>query len=267
MRFLFWNTNNNENINPILCDIIEENQIDIVLLAEYKDILEDLIYNLQIKEINMHSYVTIGCDRLVALGKKESVQPGRQDSYYTMQIIDNDYLLCGVHIPSKLYADNSTQTLKIQSIVHDIESSEELCESKASIVVGDFNQNPYEGGCLGALGFHGIPVADEASGLYRKISGERKKMFYNPMWNLLGDFKYPPGTYYYKSSLEKTEFWNIFDQVILRPQLRSRFVDNCLEIITKTKNTNLMDKKNHPSRLISDHFPIIFEIRDRGEVI
>ena len=83
-------------------------------------------------------------------------------------------------------------------------------------------------------------------------------MFYNPMWNLLGDFQYPPGTYYYKSSQEKTEFWNIFDQVMIRPQLRNRFVDTSLKIITETETTSLVDKK------ISDHLPIVFEVKENN---
>lgn len=84
------------------------------------------------------------------------------------------------------------------------------------------------------------------------------------MWNLLGDFQYPPGTYYYKSSQEKTEFWNIFDQVMIRPQLRNRFVDTSLKIITETETTSLVDKNRHPSKKISDHLPIVFEVKENN---
>ena len=45
------------------------------------------------------------------------------------------------------------------------------------------------------------------------------------MWNLFGDFDSPHGTYYYGGSSTNNTFWNIYDQVIIRPGLRKRFVD------------------------------------------
>ena len=35
MKVLFWNTHNNININTILGEIIIENSVDIIALAEY----------------------------------------------------------------------------------------------------------------------------------------------------------------------------------------------------------------------------------------
>ena len=264
MRFLFWNTYNNTDINPIICEIVEEQNINTIILAEYKDSVDDLILHLFQKGILMHPYITLGCDRITMLGTNENVFPSRQDTYYTMQIVEKDFLLCAVHLPSRLHADPSTQLMKSHSIAYDIELAEKESGSLESIVVGDFNQNPYDHGCLGATGFHSIPVAAETKRLSRKILGEDRKMFYNPMWNLLGDFQYPPGTYYYKSSQEKTEFWNIFDQVMIRPQLRNRFVDTSLKIITETETTSLVDKNRHPSKKISDHLPIVFEVKENN---
>ena len=82
------------------------------------------------------------------------------------------------------------------------------------------------------------------------------------MWNLLGDFNYPPGTYYYRGSKEKNEFWNMFDQVIIRPQLRDRFIDKELKIITKAGDNSLVNRKQHPNKNISDHLPIVFQLRE-----
>ena len=35
MKFLFWNTHNNKAINPILRELVVENKVDIIILAEY----------------------------------------------------------------------------------------------------------------------------------------------------------------------------------------------------------------------------------------
>ena len=112
------------------------------------------------------------------------------------------------------------------------------------------------------MGFHGIPVAEETAALSRTILRKKYKMFYNPMWNLLGDFDYPPGTYYCNSNEAINPFWNMFDQVIIRPQLREKFVESSLEIVTETNMYSLVDSKNRPNKKYSDHLPIIFEIRE-----
>lgn len=262
MRFLFWNTHNTKDINSILCGMIVEQKANIVILAEYEDIIEDLIYNLDLKGVRMNVYPSIGCDRLIILVNTKDIRQSRQSKYYSMQIIKNDMLLCGVHLPSQMWADERTQTLAFQSVVRDIELAEEDGGIDKTIVVGDFNQNPYDDGCLGACGFHGIPIADEAQKISRTIFGTKYKMFYNPMWNLLGDFSYPPGTYYYRGSKEKNEFWNIFDQVIVRPQLRSRFVDKELKIITKAQGVSLVTQNQQPNEKISDHLPIVFQLTE-----
>ena len=208
MRFLFWNTHNTKDINKILCSMIVEQKSNIVILAEYEDIIEDLLYNLDLNGVRMNVYPSVGCERITILGNTKNVRQSRQSKYYSMQIVDDDLLLCGVHLPSQMWTDERTQTLAFQSVVHDIELAEKDGGIDKTIVVGDFNQNPYDDGCLGACGFHGIPIADEAQKISRTIFGTKYKMFYNPMWNLLGDFSYPPGTYYYRGSKEKNEFWN-----------------------------------------------------------
>ena len=37
MKYLFWNTHKNDDINDVLSELIIENNISMVLLAEYAD--------------------------------------------------------------------------------------------------------------------------------------------------------------------------------------------------------------------------------------
>ena len=136
--------------------------------------------------------------------------------------------------------------------------------TKNTIIVGDFNINPYDKSCVSARYFHSIPVFEETIRETRKVAGKEYQMFYNPMWNFLGDFKEPYGTYYYNSAYTVNPFWNIYDQVIIRPALRKSFVDESLKIITKTVSTSLIDDKKHPDHSISDHLPITFEIEEEN---
>ena len=53
MRYLFWNTHKNEQINPVLCDLIIENGISVVVLAEYSADMNDLIETLRTCGVSM----------------------------------------------------------------------------------------------------------------------------------------------------------------------------------------------------------------------
>ena len=45
MRMLFWNTHRNVNINSYILDLVNENEIDVLVLAEYKADTNELNYN------------------------------------------------------------------------------------------------------------------------------------------------------------------------------------------------------------------------------
>ena len=53
MRFLFWNTHNTKDINKILCSMIVEQKSNIVILAEYEDIIEDLLFSRLFMTLNL----------------------------------------------------------------------------------------------------------------------------------------------------------------------------------------------------------------------
>lgn len=258
MKIMFWNTYKNTSINQTIAEIAEEKEIDIILLAEYQDSIESLIATL-----DMQPYVTLGCDRIKAIGRKENVEPATQGTRYSIQIIENKYILCGVHLPSQMRnGHQGRRNIVIQTILNDLQDIEKKLGSKCSIILGDFNEDPYEDGCLSATSFHGLPCLNDALRNYRTIEGKQFEMFYNPMWNLFGDFTSPPGTYYYAGSDPKCSFWHIFDQVMIRTCLKNRFVKDSLEIIEKVGEKTLLDEKGHPNKRYSDHLPIVFEIQE-----
>ena len=262
MRIGFWNTNKNEKINEYISDIIEEYSIDICILAEYEANIDELKQKIARYGITVEQAITVGCGRITILKNRKNIQPGFQNKYCSMQIIDDEYLLVCLHLPSKLYADVLKRGIAISRIVEEIQNYEKKLNIEKTIIVGDINENPYESGCLGANGFHGIPVYKDTMKEYRIIMDESFKMFYNPMWNLLGDFSFPPGTYYYSGNEVESSFWNVYDQVMIRPCLRERFVDDELKIICATEKRKLIDANKHPDKSISDHLPIVFEIME-----
>lgn len=268
MNFLFWNTNK-KNVNNILKDIIIENSCDIVALAEYNDDINSLIYSLDEENIDMYNFQMIVCERITLLTKYKSsfIKRFSDDSHYVILRIPHknpnlqNLLMAIVHLPSKLNANNTDLLFKINDLISDLESDEEKCGCNNSIILGDFNLNPFESPMITARCAHALSCKIVASRQQRKIGKREHKMFYNPMWNLFGDNEGVPGTYYYSNSGQESYYWNMFDQVIIRPEIIDFFKSSSLKIITETKNISLIKEKNkRPNKKISDHLPIFFTI-------
>jgi hypothetical protein len=96
----------------------------------------------------------------------------------------------------------------------------------------------------------------------RTVQGREYRMFYNPMWSHLGDAKTDTaGSYYYDRAEHVNYFWNMFDQVLIRPELAERFDADKLRIITSVGARSLVWPNGRPdAKNYSDHLPIVFEL-------
>lgn len=263
MKVLFWNTHKNTNINPTIGELIAENNASIVVLAEYTANSDDLLSSLRLQYgITMQRYNSC-CERITIIGTVSNVEMRFDCDHSTIQIINGKDILCCTHLNSKIYSDHQAQReIMIEQLIREICTVEKDLESENTIIVGDFNINPYDLSCLDARYFHSLPIYEETKRRTRKVAGNEYAMFYNPMWRFLGDIEQPYGTYYHNNSSSINTYWNLYDQVIIRPALRERFIDDSLKIITETHSKYLLDSIGHPDKTISDHLPIIFEIQE-----
>jgi hypothetical protein len=94
---------------------------------------------------------------------------------------------------------------------------------------------------------------------YRTVHDERRDYFYNPMWAFFGDRdNTPPGTYYYNSGGEICYYWNLFDQILVRPSLISFMNDDSVKVLTELGGYSLVKENGRPNRdFYSDHLPIV----------
>lgn len=260
--------NKNLNIDECLINLIREKAIDLLVLAEYTnniDILCDKINN-----ISQKRYTTLlrfsGCKKIKGLITANYQQELlREDSrYVVMKISTNccDMIFSLLHAESKLRSDNNDRRLTYSKLCLDITEAETSLQTKNSIILGDFNSNPFETTLISADGFHAVPFKEECAKLSRTISNKPYEKFYNPMWTLLGKSKAPYGTYYYSPSKAINYFWHIFDQVIFRPTVIPAFNEESLEIISTIGTHHLLKNEYKPNTIYSDHLPIFFQIRE-----
>jgi hypothetical protein len=96
----------------------------------------------------------------------------------------------------------------------------------------------------------------------RTILERRYPFFYNPMWGLLGDAtEGPPGTYYFERAEHDMFFWNMFDQVLIRPDLLPYFRNEDLKILTEDGSMSFLSRKGLPdASMASDHLPLLFKL-------
>lgn len=122
--------------------------------------------------------------------------------------------------------------------------------------------NPFEAGVVSAAGLHGVMSRRIAQRGARVIQKRKWPFFYNPMWSLLGDESPgPPGTYYYTRPEHKVFFWNMFDQVLIRPDLLHLFNSEDLEILQSDGDISFLSSRGLPDRNVaSDHLPIFFKL-------
>jgi endonuclease/exonuclease/phosphatase family metal-dependent hydrolase len=148
-------------------------------------------------------------------------------------------------------------------VIDKIRRAETDVGHSRTVVVGDFNMNPFEFGLVAADCFHAVMdtrIADKQS---RKVQGEVRKFFYNPMWHLFREtFSAPLGTYYYNnSSRQRNYYWNTFDQVLVSPDLLDSFPIDQLSVLTTIGKIALVREDGRPDPAVgSDHLPILFDL-------
>jgi len=174
----------------------------------------------------------------------------------------SELLLAAVHMPSKLHSSGESQSFECIELARRIEQEEDRAGHQRTVLVGDMNMNPFEPGMVSSGGLHGVMSRKIAERATRIVQGREYRLFYNPMWGKFGDLESDTaGSYLYDNSQHVNYFWHIFDQVLLRPELASRFDSNQLSIVKSVGDRSLVRGDGRPdATLYSDHLPIVFEL-------
>jgi hypothetical protein len=265
--FLLWNVQN-RNRDLLVQSIVREHKIDIVLLIEYSPTKtgSDLSNLLQgdglMKRSTSEKFGVFG--RLaysmllspVTIGTRLELWDWTPDSG-----VGGRFAL--VHGLDRMNNDDGTRRVFFRRVA-DVVKAAEATSHRRSIVVGDFNAQPFESAILSSDGLHAIGIRQESNQTSRvlRLSDDREEFFYNPMWRLYGHLPAQEAgmaTHYWQNRLASELFWHMLDQVVLRPEECVRFPEDTIKILTTVGTVQLLSPDGIPDETVgSDHLPLVF---------
>lgn len=273
LQFLFWNLKT-DNFN-VLASIVRHHVVDVLILAECPMLPATVL-----KALNSDSadffYAPSGCPK-IQLYVRFSEQFVTPIMRHGSPIIGDDFslrllalpgrkeiLLCSVHFPSKLRQKPIDQTDFAMQFAKILGAAEDSAGHSNTVLVGDLNMNPYDDGVVISAGLHAVMTRQIARKETRQVKFPGNLYFYNPMWSHFGEkTEKHAGTYYLASPKARADFWNIYDQVLVRPSLLPHFRDEDVSIVWMdvAGNRRLIKSDGRPDRDTSDHLPVRFALR------
>lgn len=272
LSFLFWNTYK-KSLEDEIKKLVIHYEINFLILLENST--NDIFLLNILKSINpdFRQIPTILFQKAKIFTSlnfsivKEIVGHRRYGIYEIDLISYEKYLLTIAHFPSKMDWGNPNDHFGLcAELKSDIESSELNIGNSNTIIVGDFNMNPFEDGLVSSCGLHNVNNKEIALTLKRNYQGKSYNFFYNPMWNFLGDSSKGKvqGSHFFNTYKPLNYYWNLYDQVMIRPNLITDFDENKLDIISEIEEQPLLIKINGYTRIdkdISDHLPLYFTLK------
>lgn len=267
LTFLFWNLNRRP-LEDAVSSLTYQHQVDVVILAECAIPAATLLPALAEANGQPFYFPRSNCRAITIYTRfsDASMQARHESDRITIRRLTLparvEILLVGVHLSSKLYWSEHSQAIECTNLRRLIQQEEQRSGHSRTVLVGDFNMNPFESGVAGAAGLHAVMTKQIASKKHRTVLGEQYPFFYNPMWSCFGDRTAgPPGTHYYQRAEHVCYFWNVFDQVLLRPELLDRFPSEELRILSEDGNRSLLSASGLPDKAAgSDHLPVLFKL-------
>lgn len=269
LTFLFWNLDR-QPIPGLVAELAHSHNVDVLMLAECAIPAPDLLRELNHKQVQRYSPpdARSQCDRIVIYPRFATrfldvvLESGKGTFRHVCTPANQSVLLGVVHLSSKLHQSGPSQAQAATGFRFLVERAEQMVGHTRTVLVGDWNMDPFEEGMAGAAGLHAVMTRALTNQVTRTVDGEAYRFFYNPMWGRFGDTTPgPPGSYYYRSSEHVGYFWHLFNQVLIRPDVLPFFRHTELAILDRIGSTSLLTANGLPDRAVaSDHLPLLFRL-------
>lgn len=270
--FLFWNVQK-KRLDGHVVRLAQQHGVDILLLAEHSQPDAALFAQLNTvhpyQRVTTHNrfgvYVSFDAARMIRLAPPTTAAGDRADFWALDLGQKNTLLLVLVHGLDMINYDEQSRSLffeRLHTSITWIEDNNPAVRHKRTVVVGDFNANPFEAAVGGVRGLHALRVPDVGGRRTRSVQNQPYPFFCNPMWSCFrGWEKSPPGTHYFNGGNVHEVLWHMIDQVVLRPHALHMFSERELRVLTEAGPTTLLTARGLPDKTrASDHLPLLFKL-------
>ena len=265
MRSIFWNIRRRDLANVIRA-LVDENDADLLILAENALPIGALLEELNKREVRWSFAPSFGAanTQVFVRGPGNFVAPLYDSQRMSIRRVlfpgSTPFILATVHLTSRLWRSEDDQAASSRDLVQALRDVEDELGHSRSVVVGDFNMDPFSKGLILADSWNAVRTVDIAKKGTRRIDGRDYGYFFNPMWQLLGDGQdRPAGTYFHGPTGYASLHWHIMDQVLVRPAMLEYFDRNSVSILETCSEGRLAGNSGRPNT--SDHFPVLFNLR------
>lgn len=261
LRLLFWNVQRKLAAREHIVVLCDELKPDVLLLAEAPEAVDEITDAVGNNSPGTVRLSTIQSRvEIFVLSKKYSLRPrfgeSRAEGFVVQGAGIEPHLLVAVHLPSGLWQDEHGQVHAAGQLHDAVRSWENELDHQRTILIGDFNVDPFSPAMVSLLGLNAMMTRRRAARGRRIVQRDERPVFYNPMWNLLGDWEGPPGSFYWKQGQVLGYFWHMLDQVLVRGEL----AHGLSEARVITGDGRLLSNQGLPLRDISDHLPLFVRL-------
>lgn len=270
-KMLYWNLEK-KDLSAAILELTTLMSFDIVIFSETTQKTR-VALNSVLSPLGFKSRTNLSGNPRVALFDKyqdSNVIYFKEDLRYTSiiyNIYGEKFMVVGVHLDSPASYPNVEDRYVLGRDEHSkIETNEKNYSVCKTVIIGDFNMNPFDKGMISELSFKATHCKQTAI-----TSRSDKPYFFNPSWRIFSNDltvkrgKKAPGTIHYVPNGKDTyvDYWHVFDQVLIRPHLFSVYTDS-YEVLTGWKKVNLLNSSLVPDRTnFSDHLPITYTVEIR----
>ncbi len=267
-RFLFWNLNKKPLANTI-ARLVAAHDIDVLMFAECDITPATLLTTLNAEGTanyhyapcrectKIHLYARFSDQFLPIILETDRLTIRQMTLPNSLEI-----LLAIVHVISKVRYSPQSQEEEARELSRTIREAENFVGHERTVLCGDLNMSPFEYGVVGAGTLNAAMTKQIALRSARTVQHRSFRYFYNPMWAHFGDATdTAPGTLYYPRSDHFCYYWNMFDQVLLRPELLSMWNADTLKILKSDGGHVFLDDIGRVTDdETSDYLPIVFDL-------
>jgi hypothetical protein len=265
-KFLFWNLARRD-IPGFVHNLTRQEDVDVLILAECRIPPARLLEELNAASPD-YQYAPGNCGHLIFFTRFDSrfLTPLFESHRISIRRLAlparQPILVAAAHLPSKMAYSEDSMVFESVHLARMIDEVEDREGHQRTILLGDLNMNPFEPGMVAARGgLHAVMSRRVAARSTRVVQKEKYKFFYNPMWNHLGDSGAAGGTFYFENSEPVCYFWNVYDQVLLRPDLLDGFAAENVRILTEVRGVSLVQDDGRPDKaMASDHLPVMLDL-------